>query len=137
MVEKGEAGVGKAQQGQPQEAGKLDRPMRILESPQRRGLTGRHPPGEMRQAGERQVGQREPVGAQLLEEADLPHLLLETLGRPARRHGAQPFEVARGRAVDRRQQARQPALPLRWRGRGDAPEQDLLVGSTTNRGAAR
>ena len=57
----------------------------------------------------------------------LPNLLLEALGRPPRRYSIQPFEVARGHAVDRRQQARQPALPLRSRDRGDDPEQDLLL----------
>ena len=127
VIEQVQARVGEAQQGAAQEAGELDRALRLLEPPQRRGLARRHPPGEMLQAGERQIGEREPIGPQLLEEGDFLGLLLEAPGGFARRHGAQPFEVARGRALDRCQQAWQPAFPFGLCGRGDAQEQDLLV----------
>jgi hypothetical protein len=77
MIEKGEARIAELQQPQTQEAGDLDRAVRILDTRQRRSLARHHPPREMLEAHKRQVGEREPIGAQLLQKADLLDLLLK------------------------------------------------------------
>jgi hypothetical protein len=70
LIEKGKARIGELQQPQAQEAGDLDRTMRVLDARQRRGLARHHPPREMLEACKRQVGEIEPVRPQLLQEAD-------------------------------------------------------------------
>jgi hypothetical protein len=88
VIEKRKACVRHAQQGEAQEAGDLDRPMRVLDPRQRRGLARHQPFGEMLQPCERQIGEDEPVRSQFLEKTDFLDLLLEAFGALARRHGA-------------------------------------------------
>ena len=120
VIEEGEARIGELQQSQTQEAGDLDRAMRVLDARQRRGLARHHPPREMLEARERQIGQHKPVRTQLLQEADFLDLRFEASNRLARRHGAEPIETADPAVLDWRQQARQPRLlgrarqPRQW-----------------------
>lgn len=106
VIEEGEARIGELQQPQAQEAGDLDRAVRILDTRQSRGLARHHPPREMFEPHERQVGEHKPIGAQFFQEADLLDLGLEACRSLARRHGAEPFEAADSAILDRRQKAR-------------------------------
>jgi hypothetical protein len=53
----------------------------------------------MFQTNQREIRQNQPVGAQFLEEIDLPDLLGKAFGGLARRHGGEPF---RGPSVARK-----------------------------------
>ena len=66
----------------------------------------------MLQTGERQIRHDQPVGSQFLEEADLLDLFGKAFGGLARRHDAKPLTPADPAVLDRRQKARNPALPI-------------------------
>ena len=86
MIEKRQARIRQPQQRDAQEAGDLDRPMRILNPRQRRRFPRHHPSREMFQTSKREIRQNQPVGAQLLEEIDFPDLpALERDLNPVRR----------------------------------------------------
>jgi hypothetical protein len=60
VIKQRQAGVRDPQHGQAQEAGDLDRPVRVLDPRQCRELAQRPPPGEMLQPRQRQIRQDQP-----------------------------------------------------------------------------
>ena len=86
--------------------------MWILDARECRGFARHHPPRKVLEARERQVGERELVGAQFLQKADLFDLGFEARRSFARRHDAKPLEMADSAILDRREEARQPRLPV-------------------------
>jgi hypothetical protein len=81
----------------------------------------------MFQTSQREIRQNQPVGAQFLEEIDLPDLLGKAFGGLARRHGGEPFAPADPAVLNRHQKARYPKLPRGRHGCRDELEQDLFV----------
>src|SRR5579864_4724882 len=91
----------------------------------------------MLEPGKPQVGENNPIRAQVLEESDFLDLLFKAFDGLARRDGVQPFKVAQVRAGNRRQQPLDPSLPLGPHGRANDLEQNpLMVPSRGNCEAA-
>ena len=110
VIEKREASVSQPQKREAQEAGNLDRAVRVLDPRQRRRFPRHHPSGEMLETGERQIRQGQPVGSQFLEERR-PFSICSSrpLAALARRHGTEPLEAADPAVLDRRQEGAAPS----------------------------